>query len=99
MGIVGTKAVLCWDSKRWMAGFTPTNLAFLLPSQAAKNARGPAAAIKTRPGEKTHEPVRHHHRRARRRQERTRDLDDPRDLVAPYSVSGAGLFPGLSRAR
>ncbi len=31
--------------------------------------------------------------------ERTRDLDDPRDLVAPHSVSGAGVFLFLSRPR
>jgi hypothetical protein len=49
--------------------------------------RTPAATLpppKTKPWKQTHEPVRRHHRLIDRREERTRDLYDPRDLVTPH---------------
>jgi hypothetical protein len=64
--------------------------------------RTPAATLpppKTKPWKQTHEPVRRHHRLIDRREERTRDLYDPRDLVTPHSISGAGVFLFLSRPR
>ena len=64
---------------------------------AEDRARIPAAA-KKKLGEKT-DDLYHYLCRVRRRQERTGDVHDPRDLVAADSVPGAGLFRGLSRPR
>src|SRR3984893_491185 len=61
--------------------------------------RGPRRSCrkKKKLGEKTDDH--YHHRRARQRPQRARNLYHPRDFVAADSVPGAGLLLFLSRSR
>jgi hypothetical protein len=97
--ICGILCRICADGERERQGGGISGLApiALLDGDAKNPPR--CRHQKQDPGKQTHELVRHHPRLCHRRQERTRDLYDPRDLVAPHSISGAGVFLFLSRPR
>src|ERR1700738_5553379 len=96
-GMVLSRHAPAWRRR----GGTLAPIAALIPpfSRPAEDAKSPLAATSRHKkiGEKTHEPIRHHLHKSEQRQERTRDLDNPRDLVAADSVPGGGVFLFLSR--
>src|ERR1700736_4799984 len=87
-----------WRRSAGTVLFAISESAFSFPSQDAKSRRGHHLP-KTKTRGETHESVSRHHRVFGHFKERTRDLYDPRDLVAAHSISGVGVFLFLSRPR